>query len=117
MPEARSFFRRLITYTSWLHRVFFLRFRIRGLGYRFRRITPFLFRFFFTRTNYIYFHRPATVHLFFRKRRIILLSDHKEQLHTVFSHILRLHRAGPYNRRGFMFPRRVFRRKPGKKVI
>lgn len=90
---------------------------MRGLGYRFRRITSFLFRFYFTRTNYIYFHCPRSILLLSRKRRVILVSSDKHKLHLVFSHIMKLHRVGPYNKRGFTYPRRVFRRKPGKKVL
>lgn len=90
---------------------------MRGLGYRFRRITPLLSRFYFTKTNYIYFHHPASFFLVSRKRRVIMLSYDRQLLHTVFSHILRLHKAGPYNKRGFTYPRRIFRRKPGKKVL
>lgn len=90
---------------------------MRGLGYRFKRITSSLFRFYFTKTNYIYFHCPLSIYLFSRKRKVILLSSNKHLLHLVFSHILRLHKSGPYNKRGFTFPRRVFRKKPGKKIL
>lgn len=115
--EAKTFAHRLKAYSLWFSRIFFLKFRMRGLGYRFRRITSSLFRFYFTKTNYIYFHCPSSIYLFSRKRKIILLSSNKHLLHLVFSHILRLHKSGPYNKRGFTFPRRVFRKKPGKKIL
>lgn len=114
---AKAFFRRILSYSVWLQRLFFLKFRLRGLGYRFKRITPFLSRFYFTRTNYIYFHHPQDLFLVSRKRKVILLSFNKQLLHLVFSHILRLYKKSPYNKRGFTSPRRFFRRKPGKKIL
>lgn len=57
------------------------------------------------------------VRLFFRKRRFILLSPDRQLLHSVFFHILKLHKNSPYNRRGFSYTRFARRRKPGKKIL
>lgn len=97
--------------------IYFVKFKIKGLGYRFKRITPNLYRFYFTRTSYIYFHRPANIIVKHRKKRIIMLSNNKQTLNNVLNSILSLHKVGPYNRRGFNYPRQIILKKPGKKVI
>lgn len=90
---------------------------MRGLGYRVRKITSSLFRFYFTKTNYIYFHLPPSIFLAIRKRRLFFLSHQKDLLASLVKHILTLHHESPYNRRGFTFSRYIRRRKPGKKVL
>ena len=117
LAEAKSFFRRLQTYSARLHRLFFFKLKMRGLGYRVRRITRFLYRFYFTKTNYIYLHLPAKVFIFLRKRRLFFASRQKDLLNQLVKQILRLHQPSPYNKRGFTFPRYLRRRKPGKKVL
>lgn len=117
LAEAKSFFRRLQTYAARFHRLFFFKLKMRGLGYRVRRITRLLYRFYFTKTNYIYLHLPANVWIFLRKRRLFFVSRQKDLLNQLVKHILRLHPPSPYNKRGFTFPRYLRRRKPGKKVL
>jgi len=90
---------------------------MRGLGYRIRKITLDLYRFYFTKTNYIHLHLPANIFLYLRKRRLFLISRRKDLLYQLVKHILALHTARPYNRRGFTYPRHLRRRKPGKKVL
>lgn len=90
---------------------------MKGLGYRVRRLSKYLYRFYFTKTNYIYLHLPQNIYIYLRKRRMFLVSRDKGLLHHFVKQILALHRPSPYNRRGFVFPRYLRRRKPGKKVI
>lgn len=115
--EAKSFFRRLQTYTARFHRLFFFKLRMRGLGYRVRKITNNLYRFYFTKTNYIHLHLPPKIFLYLRKRRLFFISRKKEILYQLVKHILSLHAKIPYNKRGFTYPRHLLRRKPGKKVL
>jgi len=97
--------------------LFFLKLKLRGLGYRFKKICNNLYRFYFTRTNYIYMHKPKNILLKFRKKRIILISSHKQLLHNLFKNLLLLHPVGPFNRRGFHYPRKILILKKGKKVL
>jgi hypothetical protein len=96
--------------------IFFIKFKLKGLGYRFKKFSKYLYRFYFTRTSYIYFHKPDNVLVKHRKKRVILLSFNKQVLNDIFIHILNLHKVGPYNRRGFVYPRNIIVKKPGKKV-
>ena len=97
--------------------IYFLRLKIKGLGYRVKRICKFLYRFYFTATCYIYFHVPKDVLVKARKRRLILLSNNLQLLRSVFVHILLLKRLSPYNKRGIFYPRQIIFLKKGKKIV
>lgn len=96
--------------------VYMARLRIRGLGYRIRRFSPHLYRFYFTKTNFIYVHVPVSIIIRLRKRRIIILASHYPSLRSLLVGILLLKSTGPYNRRGFVYPRRMLFLKKGKKI-
>ena len=96
--------------------VYMARLRIRGLGYRIRRFSPHLYRFYFTKTNFIYVHVPVSILIRLRKRRIIILASHYPSLRNLLIGILLLKSTGPYNRRGFVYPRRMLFLKKGKKI-
>jgi hypothetical protein len=57
--------------------IFFYSFRLkfRGLGYRFIRISKFLYKFFFISVNYFYLHIPQAVLLKRRKKRLLFLGS------------------------------------------
>lgn len=115
--QVKSLLRHVTYLNRRLSKIFFLRLKVRGLGYRFKKLATDLYRFYFTRTNYIYFHKPADIIIKSRKRRIILLSYNIQRLNLVFNQLLLLHKVGPYNRRGFTYPRRIIQLKPGKKLL
>lgn len=112
-----SFLRHLQYLTNRLCIIYFLRLRLKGLGYRVKRICKSLYRFYFTTTNYIYFHIPDQILVKSRKRRFILLSNNYQLLRVVFVNILLLKKLSPYNRRGIFYPRQIVLLKPGKKII
>ena len=96
--------------------IYMARLRIRGLGYRIRRFCAHLYRFYFTKTNFIYVHVPVSILIRLRKRRIIILASNYPQLRSLLVGILLLKSTGPYNRRGFVYPRRMLFLKKGKKI-
>jgi hypothetical protein len=53
---------------------FFVRFKIRGLGYRIKHITNNIIRFFIGTTNFFYFLAPFSIFLRARRRRLVLIS-------------------------------------------
>jgi len=111
-----SFIKHFIFSLSNINRIFFIKFKLRGLGYKLRKICNNLYRFYFTRTNYIYVHRPKNILIKSRKKRIILLSNNSNIIHSFFKHLLLLHPIGPYNRKGFHFPKKILILKKGKKI-
>ena len=96
--------------------IYMARLRVRGLGYRIRKFCPHLYRFYFTKTNFIYLHVPMSIIIRLRKRRIIVLASHYPSLRSILVSILLLKSTGPYNRRGFVYPRRMLFLKKGKKI-
>jgi hypothetical protein len=53
---------------------FFVRFKMRGLGYRVKHITNNIIRFFIGTTNFFYFLAPLSIYLRARRRRLLLIS-------------------------------------------
>ena len=112
-----SFLAHLLVFTSKFSRIFFLKLKIKGLGYRIRRYTKALYRFYFTRTNYIYFNVPLYLVFRRRKKRLLLMSPDYALVRLVFTHLMLLHTIGPYNRKGFSYPREIVFLKPKKKIV
>lgn len=106
-----------ITYLlRYINKIFIVKLKLKGLGYRIKKYCIHLYRFYFTKTNYIYLHVPKYMIVRSRKRRMIIVSSNYSLLRTVFVHILLLKSTGPYNRRGFIYPRVIMFLKHGKKV-
>lgn len=112
-----SFFSHLVVKLNSLKVIYFLKLRLRGLGYRFRRYTPYFFRFYFTRTNFIYFHVPFNLIVKKKKKRILLISMNYHLLRLVFVNLMYLYKIGPYIRKGLVYPRQIFFLKPIKKLV
>jgi len=85
------------------------------LGYRIRKISKFLYRFFFACTNFFYFHVPFEVLFTFKKRRILFVGKNLALLKNVFVHFLFLKKLVPYRIRGLLYPKQIITMKPGKK--
>lgn len=114
---TKEIFKRFISGLFNNFKVFFYYFKlkVRGLGYRIKRITQRLFRFFMGTTNFFFFHVPKDILVRARRRRMLLISYNKASLNLVFSHLLLLKRLVPYQLRGVFFPKQVILLKPGKK--
>lgn len=69
---------------------YFAKLRLRGLGYRFRKMTRHLYRIFMGQTNYIYFHVPTNVYVKLRRRRAFFLCSNLNLLRNVIIHFLLL---------------------------
>jgi hypothetical protein len=97
--------------------IFFIKLRIRGLGYRIRSICPTVHYIFFNYTNYYYFfHSNFLITKIYRKR-MLLISFNWSILKLVVSHLLLLYRFGPYTLYGFKVVKQiVLLKKSGKKI-
>lgn len=97
--------------------IYFLKLKIRGLGYRLRSITDNCHYFFFNYTNYYYFFNPKSLIVKTYKKRMLLLSFNWWMLKVVLSHILLLRKMGPYTLHGLRLVKQiVFLKKSGKKL-
>ena|ERR1700753_2188601 len=95
--------------------IYFLKFKVRGLGYRIKFLKGGIYRFFLGTTNYIYFYMPKEVLVKSRRRRMFLISNDFLKLRTVFVNFLLLKKLIPYKLRGIFFPKQIIFLKPGKK--
>lgn len=94
---------------------YFLRLKVRGLGYRIKSLASNFFRFFIGTTNWYFFHAPRGIYVRVRRRRMLLVSLCASLVFLVFSHLLLLKKIIPYKLRGVFFPKQLILMKPGKK--
>lgn len=96
---------------------YFVKIKIRGLGFRIRKITNSLYYFFFNITNYYYFNVPKNILLKFYKKRLLLFSNNWSDLKLLLANLLLLKKLGPYNLQGLRLPRSIILLKKGGKIL
>lgn len=69
-----SFLSHLTTTISFFFSFFFVRFKMRGIGYRVKHITKNIIRFFIGTTNFYYFVSPEDLYIRARRRKLLLVS-------------------------------------------
>src|SRR5579884_3615094 len=104
------FYNRLFTY-------YFFKLKLRGRGYRMKKLSKKLYRFYFIRVNYIYLHVPNSVLVKLKKRRIFFISYNFCVLRVLITNLLLIKAITAYNRKGLLYPREMIYMKPGKKRI
>ena len=111
----KTFLRNLFTSLWRFAGIYSFKMKLKGLGFRIRKISSRLYRFFFNMVNFFYFHVPQTIILKKYRRFLLFVACdlHVLRLNTV--HILLLYNLIPYKIRGLTFPREIIWMKPGKK--
>lgn len=71
----KSFIKHIFTNYNTLIRFYFIKLKIRGLGYHIRRISENFYYFFFNYTNFYYFYAPLCIKVIVKKKRMILISQ------------------------------------------
>lgn len=112
-----GFLKNLLNSLNSLSYIFFFKLHLKGLGYRIRRISKNLYKFFFIYTNFFYLHLPSSVLLKIKRRRLVFFGFNLNVLRTVLVNLLLLNKMFVYTIRGFLFPRQIILLKPGKKRI
>lgn len=95
--------------------LYFIRLKIKGLGYRIRKLTKNFYYFFFNYTNMYYINIPKNIIVKWYKKRIILVSFDFHMLKLLMSTIIILKKLGPYRLRGLKYPRQIILIKKRKK--
>lgn len=111
----KSFLSHLFVNIGKLFFCFFAKIKLRGLGYRFRKMSKNLYRIFMGRTNFIYFHFPKNVYIKLRRRLGYFFCSDLNLLRNLIVHFLLLKEWSPYKLSGVFFPRQLLIVKPGKK--
>lgn len=101
---SRLYFMNFITcirlVNSKYNRLFFLKLRIKGLGFYFRDLAERIFVFFFNYINHFYLYRPRNLYIKQYKKRMVLVSNDWSLLQQIAVYILSLKRKGPYDYAG-----------------
>jgi hypothetical protein len=93
-----NFFNSFFIYFNKFFRFYFFKLRLRGLGYRIKKITTKLYRFFFAFNHYFYFHISKDIFFKHKKRNLIIFSNNLIKLNDIFSHLLLLKKLDFYER-------------------
>jgi hypothetical protein len=97
--------------------VYFIKLKLRGLGYRVRELYENCYYFFFNYTNFFYIFMPAKSLIKSYRKRILLVSSSWFLLKLITAHILLLKKLGIYNLRGIRFVKHIILlKKSGKKI-
>jgi hypothetical protein len=95
--------------------IYWICLKIKGLGYRIRKLSKNLYYFFFNYTNMYYLNIPKNIIIKWYKKRLILVSNDFCSLKILLSTIIILKKLGPYRLRGFKYPRQIILIKKKKK--
>lgn len=96
--------------------VFFKELDLTGLGYRIKRISAGIYRFFWGYANYIYLVIPDSIfaEYFAEERRIILFSKNSVTVSAIVNYFFFLKKPSVYRIVGFVIPDQIIRLKLGK---
>jgi hypothetical protein len=106
----KTFYNRLFFY-------YFFRLKLRGLGFRVKRMCKNLYRFYFINVNYIYLHVPLSIMVKQKKRKLFFLSKDFNVLQVMICHLLLIKAVTAYKRTGLIYPKMIIMMKPGKKRL
>lgn len=112
-----NLFKYIINISKNLINIYCIYLRIKGLGYRIRKITNKLYYFFFNYTNMYYFYLPKNILLKWLKKKILLISNNINKLKVIFTHLLILKNIGVYRLRGLRYNKQIIFIKKGNKKI
>lgn len=93
----------------------YVRFRIKGIGHRIRKVSNFLYKFFFFSASYFYFYLPHNIIFKLKKKRVLMLSNDLAALKKILAHILLLKKVSAYRKRGMIISKQISFRKEGKR--
>ena len=104
----KTFINNFYYFYNKFFRFYFFKLRLRGLGYRIKKITKKLYRFFFAFNHYFYFHIAKDIFFKHRRRNLIIFSHNLEKLNNIFSHLLILKKLDFYERNNtFVISRKI----------
>jgi len=113
----KCFVKHLFYYYNYVYYVYFIKLKIRGLGYRIRQLWDNLYYFFFNYTNFFYLYVPNNMLIKSYRKRFLLISSNWFLIKMVVSHILLLKKLGIYSLRGIRLVKQIILlKKSGKKI-
>jgi hypothetical protein len=109
-----SFSKHIIQLYNKLSSFFYLRLKLKGLGYRIVHVSKNLIKIFFNRSNFFYVYLPITILFKYKIRRLFFLSTKLTDLRNLMITFLLLKKYIVYRLSGLFYPRQIILLKPGK---
>lgn len=109
-----SFFKHIVHFYNKLCSFYYLRLKLKGLGYRIVHISTFLIKIFFNRSNFFYIHLPKTIIFKYKIRRLFFLGTKLFDIRLLLINLLLLKKYIIYRLSGLFYPRQIILLKPGK---
>lgn len=109
-----SFLRHIIQLYNKLSSFYYLRLKLKGLGYRIVHISNNLVKIFFNRSNFFYLHLPMSVLFKYKIRRLFFISTKLTDLRNLMITLLLVKKYIVYRLSGLFYPRQIILLKPGK---
>lgn len=109
-----TFFRHISHFYNKLCSFYYLRLKLKGLGYRIIHISTFLVKIFFNRSNFFYVHLPKSILFRYKIRRLFFLSTKLTDIRILLINLLLLKKYIVYRLSGLFYPRQIILLKPGK---
>jgi hypothetical protein len=109
-----SLFKHIIQLYNKLVSFYYLRLKLKGLGYRIVHISKNLIKIFFNRSNFFYLHLPLSILFKYKIRRLFFLSTKLVDLRNLMVTFLLLKKYIIYRLSGLFYPRQIILLKPGK---
>lgn len=85
-----------------------------GLGYKVKKITSNVYRFYLGQSHYIYFYTPNDVLFWAYQNKLTLFSIYADKLFSLSSNIMLLRKLNSYKLRGLIRPGQIIILKEGK---
>jgi len=85
-----------------------------GLGYKLKKVTASVYRFYVGQSHYVYFYIPSNTLLWAFQTKITLFSIYPDKLFSLASNIMLLRKLNAYKLRGLMRPGQIVILKEGK---
>ena len=80
------------------HKYYYVKLKLKGLGYKIEKITKNFYKFFFAYNHYFYFHVPQDILIKSRKRTLIMFSNNLAKLNDIYTQLLKLKKLDLYER-------------------
>ena len=85
-----------------------------GLGYKIKKITNLVYRFYLGQAHYIYVYVPSNIFFWAYQNKITLFSIYADKLFSLSTNIMLLRKLNAYKLRGLMRPGQIVILKEGK---
>ncbi len=103
-----SFFKQIFFFYSLFFKIFFFRIKLKGLGYRIKKINKKLLKIFMAYNHFFYFYIPDNIFFWRKKRKLLIISFDKIKLNNLFYQLLILKKMDFYEKtKAFIVPKKI----------